>query len=61
MPIDENLNKLLKEVWRIDNKLMKKEALTEQEVSYYNEYLPIIKNYYVENYIYWKEKIPLSK
>ena len=56
MPIDQNLNILLKEVWRIDNKIMKKEELTEKEKSFYNEHLPIIKDYYVENYIYWKEK-----
>ena len=61
MPIDENLNKLLKEVWRIDNKIMKKEKLTEQETSFYNEHLPIIKDYYVENYIYWKDKIRLEE
>ena len=61
MPIDENLNHLLKEVWRIDNKIMKKEELTEKETSFYNEHLPIIKDYYVENYIYWKEKERLDK
>lgn len=56
MPIDENLNRLLKEVWRIDNRLMKKELLSEQETSFYNENLPIIKDYYTENYIYWRDK-----
>lgn len=61
MPIDENLNVLLKEVWRIDNKIMKKEELTDKEKSFYNEHLPIIKDYYVENYIYWKEKERLDK
>lgn len=60
MPIDENLNKILKEVWRIDNKLMKKEELAPSEVSFYNEHLPIIKDYYVGNYIYWKDKSKLD-
>ncbi len=61
MAIDENLNLILKEVWRIDNKLMKKEELEDSERAYYNEHLPIIKDYYVENYIYWKDKNRLEK
>lgn len=61
MAIDENLNLILKEVWRIDNKLMKKEPLEDSEFAFYNENLPIIKDYYVENYIYWKDKIRLEK
>ena len=61
MPIDQNLNLLLKEVWRIDNKVMKKEELTDQEKSFYNEHLSIIKDYYVENYIYWKDKNRLGE
>jgi hypothetical protein len=61
MAIDENLNLILKEVWRIDNKLMKKEPLEDSELAFYNENLPIIKDYYVENYIYWKDKIRLEK
>ncbi len=60
MAIDENLNKILKEMWRIDNKLMKKELLESAEVSFYNENLEIIKDYYWENNIHWKDKIRLS-
>lgn len=60
MPIDENLNLILKEMWRIDNKLMKKEALGEDEIKFYNQNLSVIKDYYWENNIYWKEKINLQ-
>ena len=60
MPIDENLNKILKEMWRLDNKLMKKEVLEMSEVSFYNENLPIIKNYYLENHIHWKDKLRIE-
>ena len=60
MAIDENLNKILKEMWRIDNKLMKKEPLEVSETSFYNENLEIIKDYYWENNIHWKDKIRLS-
>ncbi len=56
MPIDENLNKILKEMWRIDNKLMKKETLESSEISFYNSNLDIIQNYYRENHIHWKDK-----
>lgn len=61
MPIDETLNKILKEMWRLDNKLMKKEILEDKEFSFYNEYLPIIQSYYLENHIHWKEKNRLNK
>jgi hypothetical protein len=56
MPIDENLNKILKEMWRIDNKMMKKEELTGDETRFYNSNLDVIKGYYWENNIHWKEK-----
>jgi hypothetical protein len=56
MPIDEGLNKILKEMWRLDNKLMKKEPLESSEISFYNSNLEIIKSYYWENNIHWKEK-----
>jgi hypothetical protein len=56
MPIDENLNSILKEMWRLDNKMMKKESLEDSEVKFYNSNLEIIKNYYWENNIHWKEK-----
>ena len=60
MPIDENLNKILKEMWRIDNKLMKKEELEATERSFYNSNLDIIKSYYWENNIHWKDKERLN-
>jgi hypothetical protein len=56
MPIDENLNTILKEMWRLDNKLMKKESLELSETRFYNEHLEIIQSYYWENNIHWKEK-----
>ena len=61
MAIDENLNKILKEMWRIDNKLMKKETLESSETTFYNENLEIIKDYYWENNIHWKDKIRLER
>ncbi len=60
MPIDENLNKILKEMWRLDNKLMKKEPLEMSEVQFYNVNLEIIKDYYWENNIHWKDKTRIS-
>ena len=56
MPIDENLNKILKEMWRLDNMLMKRETLSEEELKFYNQNLSIIKDYYYENHIHWKDK-----
>lgn len=56
MPIDENLNKILKEMWRLDNKLMEKEPLELSEIKYYNQNLNIIQDYYWENNIHWRDK-----
>ncbi len=61
MPIDENLNKILKEMWRLDNKLMKKEPLEMSEVKFYNANLEIIQSYYWENNIHWKEKTRINE
>ncbi len=60
MPIDENLNKILKEMWRLDNKVMKKEPLEVSETKFYNENLKIIKDYYWENNIHWRDKGRIS-
>ena len=61
MPIDENLNKILKEMWRLDNKQMKKEPLEMSEVQFYNAHLEIIQEYYWENNIHWKNYLALLK
>lgn len=46
-------------MWRLDNKLMKHETLEPDEVKFYNQNLKIIKDYYWENNIYWRDKIKL--
>ena len=61
MPIDEGLNVILKQMWALDNKLMKNDPLEEKEISFYNEHLEIIKHYYVENYIHWKDKEKIKR
>lgn len=56
MPLNEELNKILKEVWRIDEKNTKGELLSPEEVRFYADHLPTIKNYYHEQYLYWEKK-----
>ena len=56
MPINQELNLILKEVWRIDEKLTAKENLTDSEREFYNKYLETIKNYYINHGEYWKNK-----
>ena len=56
MALDEELNKILKEVWRIDEKNVKGENLLPEEMEFYNKNLPTIKSYYTDQYLYWKEK-----
>lgn len=52
MPIDQELNTLLKEMWR----LQEEETLTEEEIDFYNTHLDIIKNYYQDNNQYWQQQ-----
>lgn len=52
MPIDQELNKVLKEMWALDEK----ENLNDSEKDFYNNNLDKIKNYYFKNNRYWQDK-----
>lgn len=56
MPVEESLNKILKEMWRIDEKSAAGEALESQEQEFYNQHLQTIKNYYQDHNAYWQKK-----
>jgi hypothetical protein len=59
MTQDLTLNQLLKEIWKLDEKIMAGEILTDEEKKFYNENLPVIVKYYSENCAYWMSKKPL--
>ena len=54
--VDESLNKILKEMWRLDEKIISGEQLIDIEKDFYNTNLAVIKNYYENNRNYWQEK-----
>ena len=56
MAIDEALNKILKEMWRLDETIIHGEQLTEIEKAFYNEHLRDITKYYENNNQYWQNK-----
>jgi len=56
MPINQELNLILKEVWRIDEKITANEELTDTEKKFYNTHLETIQNYYIEHSAYWETK-----
>ncbi len=56
MALNEELNKILKEVWRIDEKNTKGEFISGEEAEFYKKHVPTIKNYYREQYLYWEKK-----
>lgn len=56
MPFNHERNVILKEVWRIDEKLNVNEQISDNEKEFYNKNLETIKNYYAENNSYWKTK-----
>jgi len=56
MPIDQKLNPILKEMWRIDEKRANEENLTQQEAIFYSDHLITIREYYNKNAEYWNER-----
>lgn len=56
MPVEKNLNKKLKKMWSLDEKIEKKENLNKSEKKFYNRTLKTIKDYYEKNNKYWKKK-----
>lgn len=55
MPIDQNLNKILKEMWRLDEKLAA-EDLSIEEKEFFNTHLETIMKYYESSSAYWNKK-----
>ena len=56
MPLEENLNKILKRMWLLDEKMNNGEMLDTEEKEFYSTNLLVIKKYYEENNLYWKNK-----
>lgn len=59
MPINQEKNLKLKEVWRIDEKFLSGEKLDADELEFFNENLQLIKDYYRDYAEYWSTKNPL--
>jgi hypothetical protein len=56
MPVEESLNKILKEMWQLDEKLGAGEELSQPEKEFYNAHLTVIVNYYAISSNYWNSK-----
>jgi len=56
MPIDSALNRVLKEMWRLDEKMTAGELLEKSEKEFYNNHVKDIANYYSRNDSYWNGK-----
>lgn len=57
MPINQELNKTLKEMWRLDEKMEREEVLSPSEQDFFNQHLSVIQEYYHAKHIYWQSKI----
>lgn len=53
MPVNRNLNTILKEMWRLHEKLDNNQYFETSESVYWHQHLQIIKDYYEENAIKW--------
>ena len=60
MPIDQDVSKILKEMWRLDEKLTSGIALDSAEKDFYNNNLETIVGYYEKNNSHWSSKKKLD-
>ncbi len=56
MPVEPELNKILKRMWAIDEALVKGEEISIEDREFYSQNLNIIKDYYSKNRDYWQSK-----
>lgn len=56
MALDEELNSILKEMWRIDEKIQDRQELDNNEKEFYTKNLETIQKYYTSNSNYWNNK-----
>lgn len=56
MALDQELNSVLKEMWRLDEKIKDGQELSDDERDFYTKNLEIIKKYYTSNSNYWNNK-----
>lgn len=54
--LDPELNNILKEMWRLDEKATTGEALSSSEKEFFSAHLPTIQEYYSKNNTYWADK-----
>lgn len=57
MPIDQETSKILKEMWRLDEKKGNKEDISPEEQDFFNQHLSVVQEYYHAMHIYWQPKI----
>jgi hypothetical protein len=56
MDTGAELNIVLKEMWRLDEKLSAGEQLSTEEDQFFADNLQVISDYYKKNCRYWREK-----
>ena len=56
MPIKKALNKILKKMWNLNEKIKNGKSLKKSEKEFYNKNINIIKRYYSKNNLYWKNQ-----
>ncbi len=56
MSLNKELNKILKEMWRLDEKIVSGEELNKIENEFYEKNIYVIQEYYSKNSIYWHNK-----
>jgi len=54
--LPEDINKILKEMWRLDESLSKGEILSTDDQIFFNTNLEVIKEYYQRQDAYWQDK-----
>lgn len=56
MPINQEVNVILKRMWSIDEQINAGDILNEEDINFFNSNIKLIQDYYVTNSKYWGTK-----
>lgn len=56
MPINQEVNHILKRMWSIDERINAGDILNEEDINFFNTNIKLIQSYYVDNSKYWGTK-----
>lgn len=56
MPINQEVNVILKRMWSIDERINAEDIVSEEDINFFNSHIKLIQSYYIDNSKYWNTK-----